>query len=229
MKTLGLIGGLSWHSTIIYYRIINQIINERLGELNSAKIILNSVNHQEFRVFQEEDNWQAIGKKLSDIAVQLENDGADCIVMCCNTTHNSANDIIDRINIPFIHIADETAKEIAAQKISKVGLLGTKFTMENPFFKDRMLKFGIETIVPESRDRDIVFESIFKELAFGIVKDDTRIKFINIINKLRSQGAEGIILGCTEIPLLISDCDSPVKVFDTTSIHAKAAAEFALS
>ncbi len=229
MKTLGLIGGLSWHSTIIYYRIINQIINERLGELNSAKIILNSVNHQDFRVFQEEENWTAIGKKLSDIAVQLENDGADCIVMCCNTTHNSADDIIDRINIPFIHIADETAKEIAAQKISKVGLLGTKFTMENPFFKDRLTKFGIETIVPDCTDRDIVFESIFKELGFGIVKDDTRIKFIKIINKLRSEGAEGIILGCTEIPLLISDRDSPVKVFDTTAIHAKAAAEFALS
>ena len=229
MRTLGLIGGLSWHSTITYYRIINQIVNERLGELNSAKIILNSVNHQEFRVWQEEENWKAIDKKLSDIAVHLENDGAECIVMCCNTTHNSADAIVSKIKIPFIHIADAVANEIKEYNITKVGLLGTKFTMENPFFKERLSRSGIETIVPDAEDRDIIFDGIFKELAFGKISDITRIKYIKIINKLKEKGAQGVILGCTEISMLISDSDSPIKAFDTTAIHAKAAAEFVLS
>ncbi len=229
MKTLGLIGGLSWFSTIVYYRTINQLINERLGGSHSAKIFLYSVDFNEFKILQEKGDWKQIEGMFSDIAERLENAGADCIVMCTNTPHLVADKIRLKINIPLIHIAEETAREIVRQKISKVGLLGTKFTMENPFFKDRLSDAGLEAIIPDSISRDFIHASIFNELTKGIFKDETRKKYLEIIGKLQSDGAQGVIFGCTEFSLLINQSDCNITVIDTTAIHSKAAVDFALS
>src|ERR1039457_1610411 len=172
MKTLGLIGGLSWYSTSVYYKTINQLTNQRLGSSHSSKLILFSVDFEEFRLLQNVGDWNAVEKMLSDIAVQLENAGADCIVMCTNTPHLVADIIRQKIKIPLLHIAEETAKEIVRQKINKVGLLGTKFTMENSFFKDRLSQFGIDTIVPDDADKDYIHDSIFNELTRGLFKEN---------------------------------------------------------
>ena len=229
MKTLGLIGGLSWFSTMVYYRTINQLINERLGGSHSAKIFLYSVDFNEFKILQEKGDWKQIEGMFSDIAKRLENAGADCIVMCTNTPHLVADKIRLKINIPLIHIAEETAREIVRLKINKVGLLGSKFTMENPFFKDRLSDAGLEAIIPDSISRDFIHESIFNELTKGIFKDETKKKYLDIIGKLQSDGAQGIIFGCTEFSLLINQSDCNITVFDTTAIHSKAAVDFALS
>jgi aspartate racemase len=229
MKTLGLIGGLSWYSTTVYYRTINQLTNERLGSSHSAKLILFSVDFEEFRILQNKGDWSAVEKMLSDVAMQLENAGADCIVMCTNTPHLVADTIRQKIKIPLLHIAEETAKEIVRQKINKVGLLGTKFTMENSFFKDRLSQFGIESIVPDDADKDYIHASIFNELTRGFFKDDTKIKYLEIIDKLKNDGAKGVVFGCTEFSILINSSDCSIPIFDTTAIHSKAAANFALS
>lgn len=229
MKTLGLIGGLSWYSTIVYYRTINQVTNERLGSSHSAKLILFSIDFEEFRILQNKGDWNGVEKILSDIAIQLENAGADCIVMCTNTPHLVADTVRQKIKIPLIHIAEETAKEISSKKINKVGLLGTKFTMENSFFKDRLLQFGIESIVPDDPDKDYIHASIFNELTRGFFKDDTKNKYLDIIDKLKKDGAKGVVFGCTEFSLLINPADCTIPIFDTTAIHSKAAANFALS
>ncbi len=229
MKTLGLIGGLSWYSTSVYYKTINQLTNQRLGSSHSSKLILFSVDFEEFRLLQNAGNWNAVEKMLSDIAIQLENAGADCIVMCTNTPHLVADTIRQKINIPLLHIAEETAKEIVSQKINKVGLLGTKFTMENSFFKDRLSQFGIDSIVPDDADQDYIHASIFNELTRGSFKDDTKNKYIEIIDKLKSAGAKGVVFGCTEFSILINPTDCSISIFDTTAIHSKAAADFALS
>jgi aspartate racemase len=229
MKILGLIGGLSWYSTIVYYRTINQLTNERLGSSHSAKLILFSTDFEEFRILQNKGDWNGVEKMLSDIAIQLENAGADCIVMCTNTPHLVADTVRKKIKIPLLHIAEETAKEIASKKISKVGLLGTKFTMENPFFKDRLLQFGIESIVPDDPDKDYIHASIFNELTRGFFKENTKNKYLDIIDKLKKDGARGVVFGCTEFSLLINPADCTIPIFDTTAIHSKAAANFALS
>ena len=202
MKTLGLIGGLSWYSTTVYYRTINQLTNERLGSSHSAKLILFSIDFEEFRILQNKGDWNAVEKMLSDIAIQLENAGADCIVMCTNTPHLVADTVRQKIKIPLLHIAEETAKEIVSQKINKVGLLGTKFTMENSFFKDRLSQFGIESIVPDDADKDYIHASIFNELTRGFFKDDTKNKYLEIIDKLKNGGAKGVVFGCTEFSIL---------------------------
>jgi aspartate racemase len=229
MKTLGLIGGLSWYSTIVYYRTINQLTNERLGSSHSAKLILFSVDFEEFRILQNEGNWNAVEKMLSDIAIQLENVGADCIVMCTNTPHLVADTVRQKVKIPLLHIAEETAKEIVSKKINKVGLLGTKFTMENSFFKDRLLQFGIESIVPDDPDKAYIHASIFNELTRGFFKDDTKTRFLDIIDKLKKGGAKGVVFGCTEFSILFNPADCSIPIFDTTTIHSKAAADFAFS
>ncbi len=229
MKTLGLIGGLSWFSTLVYYRIINQLTNEHLGASNSAKLLLYSVNFNEFKTLQNLNDWDQIEKNLSGIAILLENAGADCIVMCTNTPHLVADSIRKKIGIPLLHIAEETAKEILKQKLNKVGLLGTKFTMEHPFFKDRLLKYDIETIIPDTVDRNFIHASIFNELTQGIFKIETKNKYIAIIENLKKEGAQGIIFGCTEISLLMNQTDTNLTVFDTTIIHSKSAVDFALS
>jgi aspartate racemase len=229
MKTLGLIGGLSWYSTIVYYRTINQLINERLGSSHSAKLILFSIDFEEFRILQNKGDWNAIDKMLSDIAIQLENAGADCIVMCTNTPHLVADTVRQKIKIPLLNIAEETAKEIVSKKINKIGLLGTKFTMENSFFKDRLAQFEIESIVPDDPDKDYIHASIFNELTRGFFKDDTKNKYLDIIDKLKKGGAKGVVFGCTEFSILINPVDCSIPIFDTTAIHSRAAANFALS
>ncbi|HEX9657629.1 MAG TPA: aspartate/glutamate racemase family protein [Bacteroidota bacterium] len=229
MKTLGIIGGLSWFSTAVYYRTINQLTNQQLGDSHSARLLLYSVDFNDFNVLQEKNDWDKIERMLTDIALKLQTAGADCIVMATNTPHLVADTVRKKITIPLLHIAEETAKEIVRQKKVKVGLLGTKFTMENSFFKDRLTNFGIETIVPDNADRDFIHASIFNELTKGIFKEESKTKYVDIIDKLKANGANGVIFGCTEIALLISQADSSITVFDTTVIHSKAAVDFALS
>jgi len=229
MKTLGIIGGLSWFSTAVYYRTINQLTNQQLGDSHSARLLLYSVDFNDFNVLQEKNDWDKIERMLTDIALKLQTAGADCIVMATNTPHLVADTVRKKIKIPLLHIAEETAKEIVRQKMVKVGLLGTKFTMENSFFKDRLTNFGIETIVPDNADRDFIHASIFNELTKGIFKEESKTKYVDIIDKLKANGANGVIFGCTEIALLISQADSSITVFDTTVIHSKAAVDFALS
>ena len=229
MKTLGIIGGLSWFSTTVYYRIINELTNQRLGGSHSARLLLYSVDFNDFKVLQEKNDWEKIEQMLTDIAQRLENAGADCIVMATNTPHLVADIIRQKIKIPLLHIAEETAKKIVGQKMKKVGLLGTKFTMENSFFKDRLTQSGIETVIPDDADRDFMHSSIFNELTKGIFKDETKKRYIDIIEKLNKDGAQGVIFGCTEISLLIKQNDCCITVFDTTTIHSNAAVEFSLS
>jgi aspartate racemase len=229
MKTLGIIGGLSWFSTAVYYRTINQLTNQQLGDSHSARLLLYSVDFNDFKVLQEKNDWDKIERMLTDIPLKLQTAGADCIVMATNTPHLVADTVRKKITIPLLHIAEETAKEIVRHKMVKVGLLGTKFTMENSFFKDRLTNFGIETIVPDNADRDFIHASIFNELTKGIFKEESKTKYVDIIDKLKANGANGVIFGCTEIALLISQADSSITVFDTTVIHSKAAVDFALS
>ena len=228
MKTIGLIGGMSWVSTAEYYRWINQILNERLGEMHSAKILLYSVDFAEFRP-DESTDWVKVGKKLGDIARTLQDAGADCILVCANTMHLVADMIQANLQIPLFHIAEETGKEIKKHKIHKAGLLGTRLTMEQPFLKEKLFQFDIETLIPEQEDRDFIHASIFNELGKGFLRLQTKERYLNIIQKLIDRGAEGIILGCTEIPLLIKEEDCPVPSFDTTLIHSRAAVTFALN
>jgi aspartate racemase len=229
MKTLGLIGGLSWFSTSVYYRTINQLMSERLGSSHSVKLLLYSVDFNDFKTLQEKDDWQQIEIMMTDIAQRLEHAGAECIVMCTNTPHLVADKVQQKIKVPLLHIAEVTAKEIVKQKINKVALLGTKFTMEHSFFKERLLKNGIEPIIPDAQDRDIIHASIFNELTKGIFSNETKNKYLNIIEKLHKEGAQGVIFGCTEISLLIKQADCKLKVFDTTEIHSRSAVDFALS
>ncbi|MGZ3902359.1 MAG: aspartate/glutamate racemase family protein [Bacteroidia bacterium] len=229
MKTLGIIGGLSWYSTSVYYRNINKFTNERLGGSHSAKMLLYSVDFNEFKVLQEKNDWNKVEEMLTDIALRLQTAGADCLVMATNTPHLVADIIREKIKIPLLHIAEETAKEIINQNINKVGLIGTKFTMENAFFKDRLAKFGIDTVIPNDSDRGFIHDSIFNELTKGVFKNETKLKYSEIIDKLKQNGAQGVIFGCTEISLLITQKECNIIVFDTTEIHSMSAANFALA
>ncbi|RPI14476.1 MAG: aspartate/glutamate racemase family protein [Ignavibacteriae bacterium] len=229
MKTLGLIGGSTWVSTVDYYRIINQKINERAGGDNSAKLLLYSMNFQDLRSLSAGNNRKRISDMLCDIAVKLESAGADCILLCANTLHQYAEDVLKHINIPLIHIAEVTAIEICSKNINRIGLLGTKYTMEKDFYKDILAKYNIETLVPDKENREFIHNSIYNELGKEIFLEETKAKYIEIINKLAEKGAKGIILGCTEIPLLIEQADCSLPVFNTTLIHAQAAVEFALN
>ncbi len=229
MKTLGLIGGTGWVSTVEYYRIINQQINERLGGLSSAKMLLYSVNQQEFRPAADLAGLGEFADYLTGIARRLESAGADCLLLCANTPHMAADLVQKNIRIPLIHIAEVTAKAILEKNLKTVGLLGTKFTMEQTFYRERLGKFGITTLVPEESEREYIHRTIMTELEKAILKDGTRKKYLEIIDGLVKRGAEGIILGCTEIPLLIKQSDCTIPVFDTTELHAIAAVEFALS
>ena len=229
MRTLGLIGGTTWVSTVDYYRIINQLTNERLGGLTSAKILMYSLNFEEFKPPADPAEWGQRAELLIGIAQRLEHGGADCIVICANTPHLLADTIQKNIHIPLIHIAEATAKEVAKQNISSVGLLGTKTTMEQSFFKDRLLKNDIATVIPDDADRDFIHWSIFSEMGKNIFSSETKKKYLEIIAKLKQNGAKGIIFGCTEIPTLLKPEDCDIPTFDTTYIHARAAVEFALS
>lgn len=228
MKTIGLIGGLSWLSSIEYYRMLNEMVNERLGGVHSAKIILYSVNFEEIKLLTEQGHWDEMAKMLVDIAKKLEQAGADCILIGANTMHKIAGEIQQAINIPVIHIAEVTAIEIKKQQLKKVALLGTKYTMQLDFYKDKLAAQGITTIIPGEDDIEYINTAIYTEMGKGIFLPDTKEKFLDIISGVINQGAEGIISGCTEIPLLIKQEDCSIPVFDTTKIHSTAAVEFAL-
>lgn len=229
MKTLGLIGGMSWVSTIDYYRYINRFANERLGGLNYARILLYSVSFNEVKMLADASDWKTLGELFSSISQNLENAGAEAIVLCANTAHIVAETVEESIKIPLINITDSTAKEISKQNLKRVALLGTKFTMENDFYKKTLLRYGIETMIPDDEQRDFIHESIFGELGKDIITAETKREYLEIIEDLHEKGAEGVIFGCTEIPLLLKSEDCDIPSFDTTQIHARYAVDFALS
>lgn len=228
MKTIGLIGGMSWESTIPYYRIINEEIKNRLGGLHSAKIILYSVEFDEIEKCQSNNEWEKSGEILGQAAKAVEAAGADFLLICTNTMHKVAPQIASMIRIPIIHIADTAADELEKYHIRRVGLLGTKYTMTQDFYKKRLTDRGIDVLIPEEDDIEAVNSVIFNELCVGEIREASRIRFQKIISRLKENGAEGIILGCTEIGLLIGPSDVDIPVFDTTVIHARKAASIAL-
>lgn len=228
MKTIGLIGGMSWESTVPYYRIINEEVKNRLGGLHSAKIILYSVEFDEIEKCQSRGDWEKSGDILGRAAQGLEAAGADFILICTNTMHKVAPQIQSMIQIPIVHIADATADALQACHIQKAGLLGTKYTMTQDFYKQKLIDRGIDVITPKEADIDIINDIIFHELCVGKIREESRRQFQTVINDLNDRGAEGVILGCTEIGLLIHPSDSSLPVFDTTQIHARHAVEIAL-
>ncbi|MHA7964648.1 aspartate/glutamate racemase family protein [Paenibacillus sp. CAU 1782] len=229
MKTIGLLGGMSWTSTIEYYRIINEAIAESLGGLNSAKILLNSLNFAEVEKLQKQGDWDTAGQLLAEGAENLERAGADFIFICTNTMHKVADRVMRDLNVPLIHIADVTAEVIKSQGLSKIGLLGTRYTMEQDFLKQKLAGHGLDIIVPEAEDRDSVNRIIFEELCRGIIKEDSHKAMMDIIGALAAQGAEGVIFGCTEIALLVDPDSCSLPVFDTARIHAESAVKLALA
>jgi aspartate racemase len=229
MKTLGLIGGMSWVSTIDYYKLINEGINEQLGGLNFSQCIIYSFNYADVKKNNDANDWDANFKMVAKAGEHLKNAGAAAIILCANTMHLIAEKIEKEINLPVIHIATATATAIQSKGINKVGLLGTKFTMELDFFTSKLKDKGIEAIIPSDEDRHFIHCTIFEELGRGLINDETKARYLAVIQEMMANGAEGIILGCTEIPLLIQPKDVPVPVFDTARIHAAAAVSFALS
>lgn len=228
MKTIGIIGGITWLSSVEYYRLLNELVNKKLGGVESARIILFSVNFAEIKTLTEAGRWDKIEAIVRDAAQKLEAAGADCLLIGANTMHKIADQIQQSVKIPLIHIAEETAKEIKRAGQSTVALLGTKYTMQLPFFSDKLAAQDITTIIPEEDDISFINNAIYAELGKGLFLPETKQRFIDIIHKLVKQGAQGVILGCTEIPLLLQQKDSPVPVYDTTLIHSKAAVEFSL-
>ena len=228
MKTIGLIGGMSWESTVTYYKIINETVKERLGGFHSGKILPYSVDFAEIEECQAKGEWEKSAEILSEAAENLEKAGADFIVICTNTMHKVAGKIQENIKIPVIHIADATAHKLKQDGILKTALLGTKYTMTQDFYKEKLRENGIEVLIPEEKDIEIVNHVIYEELCLGKILDSSRKEYIRIIDGLKEKGAQGVILGCTEIGLLISQKDSPLPVYDTTEIHALSACEKAL-
>lgn len=231
MKKIGMIGGLSWESTIEYYRLMNRLAKDQKGRYAQVELILYSVNREEILTYKEKEEWDKIGAILSEKAQLLEKSGCDFIMLCSNTMHKVADHIIDAVNVPFLHILDETAKQIVATGIKKVGFLGTSVTMTNDFYLGRLRDYyGLDILVPEKEDQMLINEIIYNELCIGQIHGTSRDKYKEVIRKLNNQGAEGIILGCTEITLLIKDEDVPgVPLFDTTYIHAYAAVQKSLN
>lgn len=228
MKTIGLIGGMSWESTVTYYQILNETVKQKLGGLHSAKILLYSVDFDEIEKYQSSGEWEKSAEVLSQAAMNLEKAGADFIVICTNTMHKVAPKIQSHISIPIIHIAEATADELIKRGISRVALLGTKYTMTQDFYKDKLLKAGIDVVIPDSTGIETVNDIIYKELCLGIISEESKKKYLEIIDRLAEQGAQGVILGCTEIGLLIQQTDTSLPVFDTTRIHAVKAAELSI-
>jgi len=229
MKTIGMIGGMSWESSIEYYRIINETVRTELGGLHSAKSMMVSVEFAEIETLQHQDRWDEAAKILIAAARSLESGGADFTIICTNTMHKLYDNIQQSVRIPLLHIADATAELIKAQGIQKIALLGTRFTMEENFYKGRLIeKYGLEVIIPGSEDMEIIHRIIYDELCAGVIQPDSKQQYADIIQRLAKEGAEGIILGCTEIGLLVKQEDSPVPLFDTTEIHARAAVKYAL-
>ncbi len=228
MKTIGLIGGMSWESTATYYAVINRAVKRELGGLHSAKCLLYSVDFQEIEECQACGDWEKGGQILADAAKLLENAGADFIVICTNTMHKAVPQLKAQIKIPILHIAKATAIKLREAKIRRVALLGTKYTMEQDFYKNKLIENGIEVLIPEEPDRNEINRIIYKELCLGVISRDSRETLLKLVNRMSASGAEGIILGCTEIGLLISQQDTKAPLFDTALIHAEAAAFLAV-
>lgn len=230
MKTIGLIGGMSWESSVVYYQIINRRTQEIFGGLHSARSLMYSVDFDTVARMQQEEDWGGIEKMMVDLAQRLELGGADCLVICANTIHLVADAVERAVGIPLLHIGDATGAAIKRAGLKKVGLLGTKYTMEKDFLKKRLLdKFEIETIVPDEADREKVHSIIYNELVKGVISNDSRSVYLEIIDKLSAAGAEAIVLGCTEIPLLVRSEFTDAVLFDTTRLHAEKAVEFAVA
>lgn len=229
MKTIGLIGGMSWESTSLYYNIINEYIKNKLGRLCSAKCILYSVNFEEISRLQKSGDWEKCGEILGETAKKLETAGADFIIICTNTMHKVVPEMKKYINIPIIHIAEAAYSRIAPTGIKNIGLLGTKYTMQEDFYKKILIDKGLNVIIPDEDDIEFINNAIFNELCCGEIKADSKKKFLDIVENLKRKGTEGIILGCTEIVMLISQKDIDIPVFDTTEIHAETAAEFSIN
>lgn len=228
MKTIGLLGGMSWESTVTYYQIVNEVTKRELGGLHSAKVLLYSVDFSEIEKCQAEGDWAKSADILSEAAKSLEKAGADFIIICTNTMHKVAPQIQSRIGIPIIHIAESTADVLKQRNIQKVALLGTKYTMTQDFYKDKLAEAGISVLIPDDASVEIVNDIIYNELCLGIISPQSKKKYIAIIEKLAQRGAQGVILGCTEIGLLVQQKDTSLPVFDTTQIHAEKAALLAL-
>ncbi|CAM4253316.1 aspartate/glutamate racemase family protein [Pseudoalteromonas byunsanensis] len=227
MKTIGLLGGMSWESTQSYYRLINEGVKERLGGLNSAKIVLHSVNFAEIEALQRAGDWQTCANILGQAARGLERAGAQCIVICTNTMHKVVPHIIKYVSLPIIHVADVTAQALQARGIERAALLGTRFTMSEPFYAERLSSYGLEVIVPNQDEQTMVDNVIYQELCIGQINPSSKQQYLALVNALRDRGAQAVILGCTEIGLLINQQDSELMLFDTTLIHAQAAVNFA--
>jgi len=229
MKTIGMIGGMSWESSIEYYRIVNQSVREKLGGLHSAKSIMYSVEFAEIEALQHQNRWDELAAIMIEAARGLERGGADFIIICTNTMHKLYDEVQHNIEIPMLNIADATAEKIKAAGIDRIALLGTRFTMEEDFYKGRLVdRSGIDVIIPATDEMEIIHNIIYEELCAGVIKPSSKLVYAEIIKRLITAGARGVILGCTEIGLLVKPADSSVPLFDTTEIHAKAAVRYAL-
>jgi aspartate racemase len=229
MLTIGMIGGMSWESSAEYYRLVNELVRERLGGFHSARCLLYSVDFAEIEAMQTEGRWDDAGERLAAAAVTLEAGGADLLLLCTNTMHKVADAVEQAVSIPFLHLADATAAAVLAAGIDTVGLLGTAFTMEQDFYRDRLESRGLTVLVPEADEREVVHRVIYDELVLGVVSDGSRAAYRDVMARLVSRGARGIVLGCTEIELLVGADDTTVPVFPTTRLHVEAAVERALS
>lgn len=229
MKTIGLLGGMSWESTLEYYRIMNQIVKARLGESHSARCLLYSVDFAEIETLQHAGRWDVLTQLLIAAVCRLERGGADCLVICTNTMHRMADEIQAATPLPLLHIADATALSIKAQRLDTVGLLGTRFTMEGDFYRGKLEnEHGLTVLIPDDTGREAVHRIIYEELVRGVIREESRQVYQEVIAKLAADGAQGVILGCTEIPLLVKQADVSIPVFDSTALHAQAAVEWAL-
>jgi aspartate racemase len=230
MKTIGLVGGMSWESTAEYYRIINQRTKEKLGGFHSAKIVMYSVDFADVEVRQHQGQWEELTALMTDAAQRVEKAGAELLVICTNTMHLMAAEVAKGVSIPLLHIADVTAEAIKSRSLERVGLLGTRFTVERDFYKERLRQnHGLEVIIPDEKERELIHAILYDELCLGDIKETSKAKFQKIISGLEARGAQGIILGCTEIPLLVKQEDYRIPLFDTTALHAQAAVDYALA
>ncbi|GAA1681993.1 aspartate/glutamate racemase family protein [Glycomyces endophyticus] len=228
MRTIGLIGGMSWESSAEYYRLVNEDVRNRLGGQHNARSLMHTVDFGEIEAMQRAGDWDGAGKVLADAAVSLERGGADLIGLCTNTMHLLADRIEAAVEIPFVHLVDATADAIRAAGLTRVGLLATRFTMEMGFYADRMATHGVEVVVPDAADRAVVHEVIYEELTLGVVRDESRDAYRRIMAGLAAEGCDGVIYGCTEITLLVDETDTAVPVFDSTRLHAKRLVDLAL-
>ncbi|MGO1052415.1 aspartate/glutamate racemase family protein [Crossiella sp. CA198] len=228
MRTIGLLGGMSWESSAIYYRLVNELVRDRLGGLHSARCVLYSVDFAEIEELQRAQDWDGAGERLGQAARALQRAGADFVVVCTNTMHKVADQVAAAVDIPLLHLGDATAAAVLARGVRRVGLLGTAFTMEQEFYRERLAGHGLEVVVPGAADRELVHRVIYEELCRGVVLAASRVAFREVMARLAAAGVEGIILGCTEIELLVAEGDSELPLFPTTRLHAMAAVELAL-